>query len=206
MNHIITIGREFGSGGRQIGQALARLLGYSYYCKNITDKVSERTNLSKEYVEQVIEQKPNFSFLGAPMRTLHTGSDFLMTPSASVMAEQSNVLKELAEQGNCVFVGRCADYILKDYNPYRIFVYADLDKRVEDCKKRDKGDENYSDKELRKLILQTDKNRAKYYNYYTGQKWGDRAYYDLMINTTKMTVDECATMLAELIKKKFEEQ
>ena len=201
MNKIITIGREFGSGGRELGKRLAEHLGIAYYDKEIIAEISRRTSLAEEYVHQIVEQKPNFYFpitIGRTLRASH--SDYVVKQQTSVYAEQANVLREMAEKSDCVIVGRCADYILKDLNPTRIFVYADMPAKIERCRKNAPEHEQLSDNQMRKLILKVDKNRAKYYYHYTGQVWGDRENYDLCVNTSISPIEDIAHALAHLIK------
>ena len=201
MNKIITIGREFGSGGRELGKRLADHLGIAYYDKEIIEEISNRTSLAQEYVHQIVEQKPNFYFPITVGRTLHaTHSDYVVKQQTSVYAEQANVLREMAEKSDCIIVGRCADYILKDHDPLRIFVYADMESKIKRCREKAEIEEHLSDKEMRKMITKVDKNRAHYYTYYTGQKWGRHSNYDLCINTSALPVKEFAEALAGLIK------
>ena len=122
MNRIITIGREFGSGGREIGRRLSDRLGFAYYDQEIITEISKRTKLSEEYVRQVSERRPVASF------PIHTGISFFSAPDAvfqqsmTVFSEQHKLLKELADKSDCIIVGRCADYILRDDNPFSICV------------------------------------------------------------------------------------
>ena len=199
MNQIITIGREFGSGGRELGKRLSDLLGYAYYDKEIVNEIARRTQLAETYVQNVIEQKSNLFFPITIGRTLHptaTVNDLVNT----VYTEQANVLREMAEKSSCIIVGRCADYILRDLKPLRLFVYADMDAKIERCRQKAEESEGMSDRELEKKIRRIDKGRAHYYRYYTGLEWGDHANYDLCINTSSVSVKECAGMLAEMLK------
>ena len=203
MNKIITIGREFGSGGRELGKRLADHLGIAYYDKEIVEEISNRTSLAQEYVHQIVEQKPNFYFPITVGRTLHaTHSDYVVKQQTSVYAEQANVLREMAEKSDCVIVGRCGDYILKNYNPFRIFVYSDMDAKVRRCREKADKHEHLSDKQLRKMIRRIDKNRARYYHYYSGQIWGKHANYDMCVNTSSIPVKELAAALTHLFENK----
>ena len=200
MKKIITIGREFGSGGRELGKRLADELGYAYYDKEIVEEIAKRTALSEQYVQSIIEQKPVFSY------PIHTARSFRMLPSdihmdfnGEVFVEQKKYLEELAEKANCVIVGRCADYILRNYKPYRIFVYADIESKIERCRKKGDVNENLNDKQLKKHILKIDKNRAKYYSFYTGRKWGDKLNYDLCINTTDCVIADIVPHVAKML-------
>ena len=202
MSRIITIGREFGSGGRELGKRLAELLEIPYYDKEIITEIAKRTSLAEEYVHKIVEHQPGFYFPITTGRTLHTGasgSDYMLHQHASIYAEKATVLRDMATASDCVIVGRCADYILKDLDPFRIFVYADMDAKIARC--RQKGEEKHlNDRELKKKILRIDKNRAKYYQYYTGQKWGARENYELCVNTSVIPVKELATALTHLFE------
>ena len=201
MNRIITIGREFGSGGREIGKKLADKLGYAYYDKTITHEICNRSNLSPEYVQQVVEKKPIPFFSINSGNTLHTFMpDYALQQQNSVYSFQMSVIKEFAEKSDCVIVGRCADYILKDYKPFKLFIYADMESKLSRCKTYAPQEENLDDKQLIKSINDINKQRAKYYEYYTGNKWGSIHNYDLCINTSFMDIDRLVNALVSLCK------
>ena len=201
MSRIITIGRQFGSGGRELGRRLAEELGVPYYDREIVYQIAERTELAEEYVHRIVEQRPEYHFPITVGRTLHGGvSDYLMQQYASVYAEQANVIRDLAEKSDCVIVGRCADYILRDRKPFRIFVYADMDFRVSRCCQKGLEDAEKDDKKLRREIRQVDRNRSRYYRSYTGQAWGDPANYDICLNTAGADIKAMARALATMIR------
>lgn len=207
MNKIITIGREFGSGGREIGKRLSEKLGIAYYDKEIMSEIAERTQLAEHYVHQIIEQGPQLLFPITTGRTLHhqyNAPDYLFKQYNSIYTAQATVLRELAEKSSCVIVGRCADYILREMNPLRIFVYAEMPAKVARCRLKAELHEDLSDKELIKKIKRIDKSRAKYYQYYTGHKWGKHENYDLCINTTSIDVKHVAELLENLVKADME--
>ena len=197
---VITIGREFGSGGRELGRLLAETLGIEYYDKEIIAEIAKNTELSEQYVKQVVEKNPHELF---PITVAHTFS-YIDTQEIQqkqmIFMEQEKVIKEMAKASDCVIVGRCADYILQDFKPFKIFVYADMDSKVERCLKRNEKAENLLRKKLVKKIKSIDKNRARYYNYYTGQKWGDILNYDICINTTNKDLKALVPNLAKMIK------
>ncbi len=201
MNHVITIGREFGSGGRELGKRLSELLGFAYYDKEIIEEISKRTQLAEGYVKQIVEQKPGIFFPITIGHTLHTGgADYMVKQYSAVYAEQANVLHEMAQKSDCIIVGRCGDFILQDLNPLRIFVYANMESKMERCREKATVEEHLSDRALRRRIHEIDKNRAKYYRYYTGQAWGNRSNYDNCDNTSEISVKKLAESLAGLIK------
>ena len=197
---IITIGREFGSGGRELGRRIADILGIAYYDKEILLEMEKNTPYCLEYIEQVSEQKP------VPLLPIHYGVTFSMLgnpqldQSIEIFSSKTKVLKELAEKSSCVIIGRCADDILKDYHPTRVFVYADMASKIERCKERAVAGEKTDDKSLTKKIKSIDKNRSKYYEFYTGKKWGDKENYDIMVNTSGRSIKELAEGIASYLK------
>ena len=197
---VITIGREFGSGGRELGRLLAETLGIEYYDKEIITEIAKNTELSEQYVKQIVEKNPHDLF---PITVAHTFS-YIDTQAIQqkqmVFMEQEKVIKKMAETSDCVIVGRCADYILQDFKPFRIFVYADMDSKVERCLDRSEKAEEMSRKKLIKKIKTIDKNRARYYNYYTGGKWGDILNYDICINTTNVNIADLVPHIAKMVK------
>lgn len=200
MNKIITIGREFGSGGRELGRRLAEELGYEYYDKEIITEIAKHTDMSEEYVQQIIEQRPHALY---PITTGHSmvfADSYQLKQMQNIYQTQCELLKELANKSNCVIVGRCADYILRDYNPFKIFVYATLDSKVKRCMARSSKEENLTEKKLKKQIKKIDKERAKYYDFYAGQKWGAKENYDLCINTTDTEIKLIVSVISKMFK------
>lgn len=197
---VITIGREFGSGGRELGRLLAETLGIEYYDKEIIAEIAKNTELSEQYVKQVVEKNPHELF---PITVAHTFS-YIDTQEIQqkqmIFMEQEKVVKKMAETSDCVIVGRCADYILQDFKPFRIFVYADMDSKVERCLARSENPDELPRKKLIKQIKSIDKNRARYYNYYTGKTWGDKLNYDICINTTNVNISDLVPHIAKMVK------
>lgn len=199
-NTIITIGREFGSGGREFGRRLAEELGYDYYDREILEEISKRTKLSEEYVHQVVENQPHSLLPITVARSFTYMDQNTLRQLQAVYREQTRVVREMAAKSNCVIVGRCASYILRAHDPFRIFVHADIDSRVKRCMEYVEDGEKYTEKEMKKYIRQVDKGRAKYFRFYTDMKWGDRANYDLCINTTGVVIKEIVPVVAKLFK------
>ena len=200
MNKIITIGREFGSGGREIGRKLAETLGYEYYDKEIITEIAKRTEFSEQYVHEVLENNPHDLF---PITVGHSFTfidAYALQRKQAVFNEQKNVIRQMAETTNCVIVGRCSDYILQDMHPLRIFVYSTLEDKLKRCRERESNVSHISDKKLLKLIKTMDKNRAKYYEFYTGKSWANKVNYDIMVNTSKLNIDDFVQSLAKLYK------
>lgn len=197
MNKIITIGREFGSGGRELGRRLAENLGFAYYDQEIITEIANRTELSEKYVQSIVERRPAASF------PIHVGRSFYPLTNPAILQGQKlyqaqcEILRELSEKTDCVIVGRCADVVLWDRKPFRIFVYAHMESKIERCRRKGKEDRLLADSEIRQHILDVDKHRSQYYNYYTNQKWGDRRNYDMCINTTYADIREMASVMTK---------
>ena len=201
MKHIITIGREFGSGGRELGHKLAKELKIAYYDKQILSEIVEKTDFSREYVQEVVENRLSYMLPPAFSTGMSLGNEYQIRQMQEIVKAQNDVIREMAAKSSCVIVGRCADYILRDMEDitlFRIFVYADIESRIKRCQERAPEGEDYTDKELEKHIRRVDKNRANYYADYTLQKWGDKDNYDMCINTTNVNIDEVVKHLAKL--------
>ncbi len=200
MNKIITISREFGSGGRELGRRLSEELGFAYYDQEIITEIAKKTQLAEGYVQNIMESKPIFSY------PIHIGVSFqaanvvMNQQWQAIFREQCSLLKELAEKSNCVIVGRCGDYILADYHPYRIFVYSDLDHKMIRCRMKGKPGEKMTDKELKRSIANIDKGRREYYNFMTMQTFGEKSNYDLCINTANISIKGIVPYLARMLK------
>ena len=197
---IISVGREFGSGGREFGRLLAEKLGYEYYDKEIITEIAKKTSLSETYVKQIVEQTPHSLF---PITTgnafAYYGNNHLYNVQ-SIFREQTNVITEMAKKSDCVIVGRCADYILEDLNPFKIFIYADEKSKIVRCLKKVDEPESVNVKKLKKQIKNIDKNRARYYSFYTGKKWGDKLNYDICINTSDIEIGEAVSVIEKLFE------
>ena len=183
MNRIITISREFGSGGRELGRRLAEELKIAYYDQEIVTELIERTGFALEYVRQAEERIP------MPLLPITTAHTFGI----------GEIIKELAEKSDCIIVGRCGDYVLRDMDPYRIFVYADMESKMKRCRERGDDAKGMSDKELKQKINSVDKKRARYYQFYTDNTWGDRINYDLCVNTGSRDIKVLAKKLAAFV-------
>ena len=202
MNRIVTISREFGSGGREFGRRLSENLGFAYYDQEIVQEIAKRTELSEKYVKQVMTHRPISSFPIHVGRSFRMMADPNLDQSQTIFREQCTILREIAAKSDCVIVGRCADYILQDEEPFRIFVYADMPSKVKRCREKNYEKEELTDRELERRIAAVNRRRAEYYEYYPGQKWGDRIHYDLCINTTQGTVKGIAAAVARLFPPK----
>lgn len=196
-NKIYTIGREFGSGGRDVGEKLAQRLGIRFYDKELLQQAAKESGFCEEIFENH-DEKPTNSFLYSlvmdtySMNT-HSTVPFLDMPlNHKVFLAQFDAIKKIAERESCVIVGRCADYALSD-NPdcINIFIHADKDYRTKVVCKRS----NITENKARDMIAKQDKQRASYYNYYTSKKWGDAAGYHLTLDSGKIGVDGCVDVI-----------
>lgn len=201
--NIITISREFGSGGREIGKRLADILGYDYYDKEIISAISKSQNLDEHYVETTLHSPfaQNFQF------TFHR-SFFdplsLNVTQARLLIEQKKVIEGIAANGkNVVIVGRNADYILKNYKPFRLFITADMASKLKRCKERGDGNENMSDKEMESSIRRIDKVRKETCALVAGTDWGNRELYNLIVNTSNADIKRMSVALAAYIGSYF---
>ena len=199
MKRIITVGREFGSGGRELGRRLAEELGIGYYDKEILTEIAKNTSLSEKYIQTVVEGKPHGLFPITIGQSFAYNNDYHIRQMQEIYGAQTEIIRSLAEKSDCVIIGRCADYILRAEKPCRLFVYADIESRVQRCMARRTADEMaLSEQEMKKKILGIDKDRARYYSDFTGQKWGDKKYYDLCINTTDVEIKQIVPYIAKL--------
>lgn len=176
MNHIvITIGREYGSGGRLIAQRLSEELGITFYDKQLISEVAKQTGFSENFVRDAEHQRPTNSFL----YDLYCAVQAPSVPD-QVFIAQARVIKEAAARESCVIVGRCADYILRDeVHCLRTFVYAPLEQRV----RRAREEYGVQETDLERFVQKQDKARASYYNYFSTGRWGDSREYDLCVNS-----------------------
>ena len=200
MNKIITIGREFGSGGRELGKRIAENLGFAYYDEEIIEAIAQRSELAEDYVRQVVENRIMTYYPITIANTLTAApGESLYSINRGIFQAQTEILEEMAQKSDCVIVGRCADYILEEYKPFRLFVYADMETKMARC--RAKGeDDAANDKELEKKIRAVEKARAQYYRFYTGRDLSDRLSYDLGVNTTGREIADVAAAVAALIR------
>ena len=189
---IITISREYGSGGRYIGRLVADKLGIKFYDKDLVNKLSEKTGLSTEYIEDN-EQKRNI------LDSLNNGYYYNLTNSDELFVEESDLIKELANNESCVIIGRCSDFILKDNKDViNIFVYSTMDNKINRAVERYGLNKKSAEKEIKKI----DKLRSNHYKHYTGKTWGNSENYDLCINSDTFGVEKAADMICEIAMNK----
>ena len=202
---VINIGRQLGSGGHLIGQGIARELGISFYDKELIQIASQESGLAKEFLEQLDEKKGQGFFRGMfGLRNSIMIDEYYFNdnyPSSEMLFKiQSDVIRSLAEKQSCVFVGRCADYVLKDHpRAVNIFITADLPDRINRvCRNQKMTEEKAMD-----YIKKMDKKRADYYNYYTDKQWGAAASYHLCINSSALGIEKTISYIIEFVDKKL---
>jgi cytidylate kinase len=192
MNYVITIGRQLGSGGKQIGEMLSQRLSIPCYDKELIQIASRESGLGKEFFEQV-DEKSTHSFFGNyfGFRSGYTG-DCNYLCNETLFKIQSDIIKQLAEKESCIFVGRCADYILRNHpRCLNLFISAQMQDRI----RRVSTAQGKTEKEAATFIEQTDKRRADYYNYYSNKTWGMATSYDLCINSSIFPLDTIIALI-----------
>ena len=191
-NRIITISREFGSGGRTIGRKLAEKLGIPCYDQEIIEKIAVESGLAKEYIAESSEYTSYGGWLSGAFVPRDMNGHSLQD---DLWIIQNEIIKKLADEGPCVIVGRCADYILRgEADLLRVFIHADMEKRAERIVAVYGENANSPEKRLK----DKDKRRAAYYNYYTDCKWGDKGNYDLILNSSTLGIDKCVDILSKI--------
>ena len=202
--NIITISREFGSGGRELGRRLADELGYDYYDGEIIAAIAKNSGLDAAYVENALE---DHGWQAIPMTVHRTFASpmVLQTPQVGLLLEQKKVIEEIGKKGkNCIVVGRNADLLLQEYSPFNLFVCADMEAKIDRCIERAKQGENTSRKELEKKIRRVDKNRANTREILSSSAWGQRDAYHMIINTTGWDIKELAPAVAAFAVRWFD--
>lgn len=194
---VITVSREFGSGGRELGKCIADLLGYDYYDREIVTAIAEQKGLNEKYVEKALERH---SWQPVPL-TFHrsfAGINRMQEMQTELLLEQTRVIESIGKAGrDCVIVGRNADMLLADEKPFRIFVCAQMDAKIRRCQERASEGENLSRREIEQNIRRIDKNRARTREILGGSRWGSSSAYHLTINTTDWDIRELAPAAAE---------
>ena len=197
-NIVITIARQYGSGGREIGEKVAEALGIKHYDENLITLAAREGNL-----DETVASKADESAANSLLYTLALGSNFFGSAmnfgykpplNDKLFLLQSDVIRRAAEEGSCVIIGRCADYVLREH-PKRlsVFVYGDLANRKQRVMERHEG---ITEAQAIDLINKTDRRRSSYYNFYTGNKWGKYDNYHLAVNSSLLGIDKTAEMIA----------
>ncbi len=190
---IITIGRQHGSSGREIARLLAEKLDIKCYDKEIVDEAANHSDFSRDLIEAFDEKRMSAFILHAGGYGLNENFRLNM----QVVSAQFETMRNIAEKGDCIFVGRCADYILRDFKDLvSVFILGDMDERLK-CLERRQGLDMV---EARKKIKEVDKDRSSFYRYYSDQTWGDAQNYDLCINSSKLGVEGTVQVILDYIK------
>lgn len=199
---IITIGRQYGSGGRELGEKLAQKLGYKFYDQELVEMAAEKSNMHSSILHQA-DEKASKSLL----YSIVTGMDsrfinpyYELPINDKLFIEQSNIIKSLGKDGDCVIVGRCADYVIETakMDSIDLFIYASMEHKIERiAAKYDLSPEKAKDK-----IKKVEKGRKAYYNYYSNKEWGNIANYDLLIDTSHISIDDAVDVVLLFIKKR----
>ena len=203
MKHIIVnVGRQVGAGGQEIGRMLAKDFDAKFYDRELLNLAAKESGFSEKFFKQNDEKK---GFLRGlfNVQTPHLSGGNLYGSNFSqerLFQFQSDAIRKAAQEGNCVFLGRCADYVLRDFdNVVNVFITASMDFRIQLVSKVKELDAEHA----RKLIEHVESRRAQYYNYYTGKKWGAAESYDLCIDASILGLEDSEKLIAEFIRKKF---
>lgn len=203
-NIVITISRQYGSGGKTVGEMLSKKLGFHYYDRELMRLASEESGINETLFASVDETVKN-NGLFKPSKNIYEGQ--LISPESDDFTSDDNlfnyqamIIRKLAEQQSCIIVGRCADYILKDYeNVLSVFVHAPHDFCMEMAAKK----HSMPEKDLEKYIAKIDKNRAEYYKYHTGREWTDARNYDLCLDSSKLGFERCVEEIIAYMNVRF---
>lgn len=201
MNTVITIGRQFGSAGREIGEKVAAHFGIKCYDKELLSRAAKESGFCEEMLINH-DERPTSSFLYNLVMDTHSfgynASSFIDMPiSQKVFLAQFDTIKNIAKEGPCVIVGRCADYALSDFeNSIHLFIYADEASRI----KRISEKYELSEAKARDMMIKKDKQRQSYYNYYSSKKWGRADSYDLCINSNLLGIDGTVKLITQYVQ------
>ncbi|MBP5624660.1 MAG: cytidylate kinase-like family protein [Lachnospiraceae bacterium] len=203
MNTIITIGRQFGSAGHEIGQKVAEHFGIKFVDKELLTRAAKESGFCEEMIQNHDERPTNSFLYNLVMDTYSFGynsSSFVDMPiSHKVFLAQFDAIKKLADEGPCVIVGRCSDYALAEYkNVINLFIYADDEFKVDYIMKKDESIK--SEAKARELYQKKDKQRQSYYNYYSSKKWGRADTYDLCINSSILGIDGTVDLIIQYVE------
>lgn len=201
-NKIITITRQYGSGGHDIGKSLAENLGIPFYDKELISLIAKQSGVAPEVFEHADEKAANSLLYSLSVGLYNYGNGFSnsmgdLPINDKLYILQHRIIKQKAENEYFVIVGRCADYILKD-NPdvVKVFIYADLESRIKRAVER----QDIEPARAKQAVVKADKNRANYYSFYSGQKWGQVDNYDLCINSTNLSTDQAVRLITNYLE------
>lgn len=202
MRRIITISREFGSGGKEVGKRLADALKLPFYDSKIIHMLAKETGLQESYISEISEH-------GSYPYAFNFGRTFMALPTLQmnqneILIAQQKVLKKIAEKGDCIIVGRGADIVLEEYAPVKIFVYADMDAKIKRCLAKKPSEEQLTLTEMKKKIKTVDDGRRRFHDILSNRTWGEKENYDLCINTTNLAIKQLIEPLAQYIENYYQ--
>ncbi len=199
MNTIITIGRQFGSGGHVVGEKLAEKLGFAYYDKKLIAMAAEKSGMSSSALSEADEKAANPWLYAAMSQTGQTSFNMNISTNDTLFALQSRIIKDIAKTENAVIVGRCSDYILRDepVELLNVYIYAPKEARVKRVMER----EGVTEQQALQLMKRNDKQRKFYYEFYTDRKWSAHENYHITVNSEKFGIDGTADIIAAALKK-----
>ena len=205
MPDIITISREFGSGGRELGKRLADELDVPCYDQEIIDMVAKQQGFNPQYVADISEKDVR-AFYPSTIGNRFSMSHIVADQSMNVVLVEQEIIKKLAQKEGCIIVGRCADILLRDMNPLNIFVYADSASKLERCSQRAAAGEDFSAREMQRKMKKIDKERAAYRGLFTESPWGQKESYHLCVNTSGKEIKTLVPAIAAYVKRWFGEK
>lgn len=197
---VITIAREYGSGGHLLGEMLSKKLGFKLYDKEFIHLAAQKSGIDEDYIRRNEQSIPSFWLKCILAAGSERSRECSLSPDDVLFVAESNIIRELAAQGSCIIVGRCADYVLQNNpNLIKVFCYADPDSLYQRCT----TEYNVPADNARSEIARINRNRGTHYEYYTGEKWGDPHHYDLMLNTGTLGLETCCALVADFYQKRI---
>lgn len=197
---IITISREFGSGGRELGKRLSEALKIPCYDHEIIELIAKEHGFDAQYVNHLSEKRIQALYPYTIGHRFTTTPDYVTQQKVKIAVEKQKILENFAKQGDCLIIGRCADIILKEYQPFNMFVYADETAKLKRCLERADEKENMKEKDILRMMRKIDKERAKYRAFYTDIKWGRKENYHLCVNTSGVEIKDLIIPLCAYIR------
>lgn len=194
---VVTIGRQYGSGGKIIGEKLAKALGVPFYDKELLTEAARKSGICQEMFESN-DEKPTSSLLYSLVMVTYSGDSLPL--NHKLFLAQFDAIRSLADKGSCVIIGRCADYALEDYkNVINVFIHAKMEDRIDRAVAQYGIDINKAED----IIIKTDKKRASYYNFYSSKKWGNVDNYDITVDSSVLGIDDTVKLLKEFVELKM---
>ena len=200
---IITVSREFGSGGRELGKRIADNMGIAYFDREIITAVSEGSQMDESYVEAVLD-RGLFRDIHVTYGHSMANMSAITHTTQKIVSEQHRIITELASRQDCVIVGRNADIFLREHDPLKLFVYADMRAKIQRCRSRASENEVMTDKQMEKMIKRIDKARARTHSFFSETPWGNKEGYHLCVNTTDTDIKTLSKILADYAEHWFE--